>query len=330
MESSGAVLAFVEMGARREILPISLECVTAAKRLAGVWEGRAVALVMGHGVAGAAREMACYGLDEIFWVDHPALDGHPPELCLSAFLQVWERERPKAVLMGDTLGAIDLAPRIAFALGAGLVTDCVSLRVDGKEVSFIKPVYSSNILAAYAFASEPWLVTLRSRAEEAAPKEDRAVSKVTRVDVTLDVSAVKSEVIERVVEEEQEIRLTEADVIVSGGKGIGGPGGFEQLVELARVLNAAVAASRPPCDLGWAPSRWQVGQTGAKVAPSLYIAVGISGATQHIAGMQHSGRIVAINKDRKANIFRIADYGVVGAWEEVVPAFREALAEILR
>jgi electron transfer flavoprotein alpha subunit len=133
---------------------------------------------------------------------------------------------------------------------------------------------------------------------------------------------------QRLVEEDGGIKISNADIIVSGGRGVGGAEGFKQLAQLAEVLNAAVGASRPPCDLGWISSKAQVGQTGEKVAPSLYIAVGISGATQHLAGMQDSKKIVAINKDPRANIFRIADYGVLGSYEEVVPAFKEAIKEM--
>jgi len=245
-------------------------------------------------------------------------------------LQVCERLKPKAILMGDSLLAVDMAPRIAFALDAGLVTDCVAVEVDGSEVSFIKPVYSSNIMAAYGFASEPWIVSLRARAHEAAVKEETRRSQVFSIQVELDSSLAKTAVIRRVVERDEGVDLAQAQIIVAGGRGIGGPDGFEQVTQLAKVLNAAVGASRPPCDLGWAPPQSQVGQTGAKVAPAVYIAAGISGAAQHLAGMQNAKTIVAINKDPRANIFRIADYGVVGTCEEVLPAFRQALTDMPR
>jgi electron transfer flavoprotein alpha subunit len=283
---------------------------------------------MGTGVSEAAQEMARYKVDEILLVDHASLEGYQPELYASAILQVCERLKPKAILMGDTLTALDLAPRVAFSINTGLLTDCVAIEITDSQVEFIKPVYSSNVMAAYTFASEPYMVTLRSRVEEGATRQEEANADVTSVEVELDISAVATEVMQRVIEEEEGIKLTDADIIVSGGRGIGSAEGFEQLGQLAEVLGAAVGASRPPCDLGWASSKAQVGQTGEKVAPSLYIAVGISGATQHIAGMQGSKRIVAINRDPKANIFRIADYGVVGDFEEVVPAFKEAIREI--
>src|SRR5512139_456561 len=320
MDSHAAVLVLVELRSDKQITPLSLECVTAARRLAALWGGKTAALIMGSGVAAAAREMACYGADDVLVVDHPDLDGYHPELHVSAFLQVWERLKPKAILMGDSLLSVDMAPRIAFSLDAGLVTDCVAVEVDGSEVSFVKPVYSSNVMAAYAFTSEPWIVTLRARAEAAAARESTRRSQVVAVEVSVDRSAVKTHIIRQVIEGEEGGDLAQAQIIVSGGRGIGGPEGFEHIIQVAKLLNAAVAASRPPCDLGWVPAQRQVGQTGAKVAPRVYIAAGISGAAQHIAGMHTAEYIVAINKDPNANIFGIADYGVVGSWEEVLPA----------
>lgn len=328
MESEQLVLVFVELNLDKAILPVSLECVAAAGKLAETFGGKPVALVMGAGVEEAARELAHYDLAEVCLVDHPALENYQPELFLSAFRQVCGRLKPKAILMGDTLTSVDLAPRIAFTLDTGLITDCVAIESDENGICFVKPVYSSNVMAAYSFASEPCMVTLRSRVEEAAQKGDAPVAEVVPLDVELDASSAKTEVIQRVTEEDAGLKLTDAEVIVSGGRGIGGPEGFEQLSELATILNGALGASRPPVDLGWATPKAQVGQTGEKVAPSVYIAVGISGATQHIAGMQSSKTIVAVNKDPKANIFKIADYGVVGTCEEVVPALKDALLEM--
>lgn len=327
MGEENAVLIAPELGPDKAILPIALECVTAGKKLAETLGGTTLALIMGSGVGQAAREMARFGLDRVYLVDHPALEVYQPELFLSAFRQVTERVKPKAILFGDTLISLDLAPRIAFSLKTGLLTDCVGFEVDQGTVLFRKPVYSSNIMAAYTFATEPYIVTLRSRVAAAQDRKEGAGAEVIPLEVELDLTALKTEVIRRVTEEDEGPKLTESDIIISGGRGIGGPEGFELLSALAKELNAAVGASRPPIDLGWAPPKTQVGQTGEKVAPSVYIAIGISGATQHIAGMQGSKKIVAINKDPKANIFRIADYGIVGDYMEVVPALIEAISE---
>jgi electron transfer flavoprotein alpha subunit len=210
-----------------------------------------------------------------------------------------------------------------------LITDCVGFEREDGDIHFVKPVYSSNVMAAYALATEPYLVTMRSRAEDPAERRDDAEAEVIGLEVELDASALETEVIERTLEKEEGPKLTSSDIIVSGGRGVGGPEGFEHLAKLAALLNGAVGASRPPVDLGWAPPKAQVGQTGEKIGPSVYIAVGISGATQHTAGMSASRTIVAINKDSKANIFKVADYGVVGKHEEVLPAFHKAMKEIL-
>ena len=329
MTEKGPVLVLVELDRDRNCLPVSLECLTLGRSLSAVLGGGLGALVMGNAAAAAAEELSRRDLDAVYRVEHPLLKAWHPELCLAAFVQACERIRPRAILMGDTLNAVDLAPRIAVTLNTGLVTDCVGLEFAQGEVEFLKPVYSSNVMAAYTFAAEPYLATMRSRSGSPGRKKEGSAADIIPVEVELDPATVKVEVVERFVEEDPENRLTGADIVVSGGRGMGGPEGFRQLAALAGVLGAAVGASRPPCDLGWAPARAQVGQTGEKVAPGVYIAVGISGATQHLAGMHGSRKIVAINRDPGANIFRVADYGVVGNYEEILPAFQEALSEIL-
>jgi electron transfer flavoprotein alpha subunit len=286
-------------------------------------------LILGSSVGEAAQELSRFGLDRVYAVDHPLLDRHHPEMSCAAFLQACEVVKPKAILMGETLTSVDLAPRVALSLNTGLITDCVGFEMEAGEIYFVKPVYSSNVMAAYALATEPYMVTMRSRVEDPAESRDEAGAEVIGLEVELDASALETEVIERTLEQEEGPKLASSDIIVSGGRGVGGPEGFEQLAELAALLNGAVGSSRPPVDLGWAPPKAQVGQTGEKVGPSVYIAVGISGATQHTAGMSASRTIVAINKDAKANIFKVADYGVVGKHEEVLPAFHKAMKEIL-
>ena len=329
MDPDNSVLIFVELGPDGSILPVSLECVTAARKLAEALGCGVEGLVLGSSFGEATQELSRFGLERVYVVDHPLLDIYHPEPSCAAFLQACEVVKPRAILMGETLTSVDLAPRVAFALSTGLITDCVGFEVDEGDIYFVKPVYSSNVMATYAFATEPYLVTMRSRVEDPAERRDEAGAEVIGLEVELDASALETVVIERTLEEEEGPRLTSSDIIVSGGRGVGGIEGFEQVAELAALLNGAVGASRPPVDLGWAPPKAQVGQTGEKVGPSVYIAVGISGATQHIAGMSASRTIVAINKDAKANIFKVADYGVVGEHEEVLPAFLNAMKEIL-
>ena len=329
MDPDNSVLIFVELGPDKSILPLSLECVTAGRKLAKALGCGVDGLILGSSLGEATQELSHFGLDRVYAVDHPLLNMYNPETSCTAFLQAYEAVKPRAILMGETFISIDLAPRVAFALNAGLITDCVGFEMEEGDIHFVKPVYSSNVMAAYALTTEPYLVTMRSRVEDPAERQAAAGAEVIGLEVELDASAPETEVIERTTEEEEGPKLTSSDIIVSGGRGVGGAEGFEQLAELAALLNGVVGASRPPVDLGWAPPKAQVGQTGEKVGPSVYIAVGISGATQHIAGMSASRTIVAINKDSKANIFKVADYGVVGKHEEVLPAFHKAMKEIL-
>jgi electron transfer flavoprotein alpha subunit len=330
MKHDNSVLIFIELGPDESILPVSLECVTTGRRLADALGGALHGLLMGSSVGEATEELSHFGLDCLYTVDHPSLGAYHPETYAPALLKAWEETRPNVIVMGETLTSIDLAPRVALSLNTGLISDCVGFEIDEGDIHFIKPVYSGNVMAAYALTTKPYLVTMRARVEDPAERQDDARAKIIALDLELGESTLAMEVVERVREEDGGPKLTTSNIIVSGGRGVGGPEGFSQLEELAGLLNAAVGASRPPVDLGWAPSKAQVGQTGEKVGPSVYIAVGISGATQHIAGMAASKWIVAINKDPKANIFTVADYGVVGDREEVVPAFRDALKEMLQ
>jgi len=192
-----------------------------------------------------------------------------------------------------------------------------------------KPVYGGNARAIYITDTMPQMATLRVKAGEPLARDDSRKGEVVSIDAGLDESAVRTKVVDTVLEEIEGIKLEDANIIVSGGRGMGGPEGFKDLEELARVLKAAVGASRPPCDNGWVPDTMQVGLTGKIVSPDLYIAVAISGSSQHIAGCGGSKTIVAINRDPEANIFKEAAYGVVGDWKKVIPAFMEKAKELM-
>jgi len=325
MSREGPVLVFVEPDRKGGVLAVSLECLAGGRVLADGWGAPLAAVILGRAVGGLADTVSRRGADAVYVVDDPLLETYHPELHTAALIQVCERIAPVALLLGDSLVSVDLAPRAALALEAGLVTDCVGVEFQGGQATFLKPVYSGNVMAAYTIPSKPCVLSMRARVQEPAGEGSGARAEIHRVEVRLDPAGVEMEVLERVMEEDVGPDLTSCDVIVAGGRGMGGPEGFALLSELADVLGAGVGASRPPCDLGWVSPKAQVGQTGEKVGPSVYIAVGISGATQHVAGMHGSRKIVAVNRDPKAGIFRMADYGVVGPYEEVIPAFRDAL-----
>jgi electron transfer flavoprotein alpha subunit len=328
-DKNSIVLVFIESPDDKTILPISLETLNIAKKITDSKGSKLAALVIGCEVSTLAEELKHYGVDLIYTIDKPALNEYQPELYLSAIKQVYQNLLPEVILFGNTLTAIDLAPRFAFELDTGLVTDCVELTFDSKELMFTKPTYSGNVMAVYSFASNPCIATMRSRASEPAKRNEHASGEIIPFDITIDSSLIKTELIESISEEESGIKLSGADVVVAGGRGMGGPEGFAELEDLAKTLGAALGSSRPPCDLEWVAPKTQVGLTGEIVAPSLYIAVGISGSFQHLAGMFDSKTIVAINRDPKATIFKVADYGVVGEFEAVLPAFKETLSDLL-
>ncbi len=267
-------------------------------------------------------------IERLLVVAHPHLEPYAPELYVSASEQLLSAVRPDVILFPGGTIALEIAPRLAHRIGAAIVTDVVGLRSEGvpsgsceeKALVLIKPVYGGKAHAVLVAPRPPVIVCVRPRAFD--PFDGRLLrSHVRSVEVALDPSAARARLVERIREASTTgVPLEEARVIVSGGRGMGGPEGFRWLQELAQRLGGAVGASRAACDAGWVPASWQIGQTGKKVAPDLYIAVGISGASQHVVGISKAKCIVAINTDPKAPIFKIADLGIVGEYQKVVPA----------
>jgi len=325
MNNTDSVFVLVELTSKKELVAGSLEALSLGVNLKGWLHGELCVVLLGSGVSEIAEELKYYGADKIYVVDNPLLEVYQPDYYVAAFAQLCAKINPKAIVMGDTLTSVDFAPRVAFTLGTGLITDCVAFRVDGDRPLFTKPVYSGNVMAEYTLDTEPYMVTIRSRSAELCSRRDTPNGEIMPIDVDISATEVKTPIVERVIDKSDGPRLVEADVVVAGGRGIGGAQGFELLSDLAHVLGGTLGASRPPCDLGWVSPKTQIGQTGEIVGPSLYIAVGISGSTQHIAGMSGSKKIVAINKDSRANIFKIADYGVEGNYEEILPAFKDEI-----
>jgi electron transfer flavoprotein alpha subunit len=323
-----SVLVFVELGKENSPAAISLECLTAGRKVADAWGAKLNVLLMGQNIGSAGDELCFYGLDVLYTVDQEIFRNFSGETYAEAIQQVYEKTLPELIIMGNTLQGSELAPRIGFALDAGVITSCAAIEIDHEELIFRKAVYSSNVMARYSLVVKPYILTMASRAYDAPKRSEERRGEIAALDITLDESKIKARVIERVSSMEEDLNLSEADVIVAGGRGIGGKEGFAELKKLADLLGGTVGASRPPCDLGWASSKAQVGQTGAIVAPSLYIAIGISGTMQHLAGMSASKKIVAINKDPQANIFKVSDYGIIGKYEEVVPALEKTLSEV--
>lgn len=312
-----------------DVLSLSLEALAMGRKAATESGASLAVLVCGKGVSEAANELLSYGADKVLAVDNDLLADLQPDLLCAAVSQACQTIKPRAVFMAETLAALDLAPRLAARLRTGCASDCVdvSFLKDTGGFIFTKPVYSGNVMAKFALSGEPVVATFRARAAEA-PEPGEASGQVENLDVRLEPSLARYEVLETVsIDATGGPKLESADRIVSGGRGMGGPEGFTVLAELAKALGGAVGASRPPCDLGWISPAHQVGITGAIVAPSLYIATGISGSTQHVAGMADARVIVAINNNADANIFKIADFGIVGDWEKIIPALTRAFSE---
>ena len=225
-----------------------------------------------------------------------------------------------------------VGPRLAYRLGSGIAQDCTDVSADSESgrVTATRPVYGGNAMAKFTFAdNDPQVVIMRLKAFEAAAPDSSRTGEVIEFEVSLDESDIKSKLVETVKEESEGVRLEDASVIIGMGRGLGGPEPFSQLEELAKVFNGAVGASRAVCDAGWLDHSYQIGLTGKTVTPDVYITVGISGASQHMAGCSSSKNIDAINKDGDANIFKEASFGVVGDWEKVLPAFTATARELL-
>lgn len=316
--------------------PVIVFCQSPAPGGAKTWTqvlglGRETADAMGVeliAAAGAdlAEEVAINGPDRVIAAGIPDPSPAVPGPWFASFLKkACEEIQPQAVLMAHTPLGQDLAPRLARQLDTWLVTDAVKVTVSEKRLLVKKPVQGGVAMATYSFNCSPALVTVRERVGKACEENESKAAPITRLDVPAPSAGGEWEVVDRVEEAGAEIKLEESNIVVSGGRGIGGPEGFETLEKLAAEIGAAVGASRPPCDAGWTPPGRQVGITGKIISPEVYVAVAISGASQHLSGMCDSRKIIAINRDPEAEIFKVADFGVVGDYKKVVPALLAAL-----
>jgi len=314
-----------------KLASISTELLGGGRKLAQDLGQELSAALVGSGIGNLAQEAIAYGADKVYVVDDPILKDYQTDTYLPVMEKVVGQAMPQVLIMGQTSIGRDLAPRLAFRLNTAASLGCLELAIDpaSKKLLQTKPVYGGNAQAVFITESFPQIATVRPKAMAPLEPDPSRKGEVINVDAALDASAIRTKVLEKVPEEVAGIKLDDAEVVVSGGRGIGGTEGFAQLEELARLLKGAVGATRPPCDNGWVPAGAQVGLTGKIVTPDLYIAVALSGSSQHMSGCSASKTIVAINKDAEANIFREARFGVVGDWKKIVPAFTEKLKELL-
>ena len=301
---------------------ISFEVISTGKKLVETTGGPLTAAVLGAGVDTMASQAAEYGADRILVVDDDGLKDGLADACIQAVAQLVAASDPAVVLIGATSLGKDIAARLSARLNAPLAMDCVDVRADGDRIVATRPMYGGKVLADVSLSGSPAIVAIRPRAMEAVAAP--GAGEVEKVAVSLDETTLS--LVEKHMETGK-VELTEADVVVTGGRGMGGDD-FAVVEALAKALGGAVGASRSAVDEGWRPVSDQVGQTGKVVAPNLYIACGVSGAIQHLAGMASSRVVVAINKDPEAPIFSKCDFGIVGDLFEVIPALTAEIEKL--
>ncbi|MBS4210891.1 electron transfer flavoprotein subunit alpha/FixB family protein [Neobacillus rhizophilus] len=308
-----------------ELRNVSFEGIAAAKTVAE--GGEVVAVLLGESVGNLAPEMIQYGADRAVVVENPKLASYTPDGFSQAILAVVEQEQPDAIIFGHTALGKDLSPKVASKLGSGLISDAVAIEAAGGNVVFTRPIYSGKAFEKKIVTDGLIFASIRPNNIAPLEKDASRTGEVSSVSVEIkDLRTIIREVAKKAI---QGVDLTEAKVIISGGRGVKSVEGFKPLQELADVLGGAVGASRGACDAEYCDYSLQIGQTGKVVTPDLYIACGISGAIQHLAGMSNSKVVVAINKDPEANIFKVADYGIVGDLFEVVPMLTEEIKSLL-
>jgi electron transfer flavoprotein alpha subunit len=306
------------------------ELLGAARRLADGLGGTLRAVVLEATPSELPEVLGAYGVDAVLVARHPLLADLPPEACLAALQQVMAHERGEVLLLPDDELGREVAPRLAHRLDGAVVTEVVGLQTTGGALTFQRPLYGGRCLATFVPQRRPVIVTVKPRTQAPAVEQPGRTVTLKEVAPSLESSLLRTTVLERVAEEVRGVKLENARVVVSGGRGLKGPEPFQQLEALAQLLKGAMGASRAATDAGWVPVSRQVGQTGKSVSPDLYIAVGISGAIQHLAGMSSAKTIVAINTDADAPIFKVAHLGIVGDFKAVLPPFVRKCQELVQ
>ncbi len=314
------IWVFAEQSAGR-IAPVVYELLTEAQRLAAVTGDEVSAVLLGSDVGELVGRLIAGGAHRVFIADDPVLESGLDEAWVSVLASLVRERAPSVFLFGATARGRSIAPRLAARLGTGLTADCTELGMDESGMLIqTRPAFGGNIMATIVCRNHrPQMATVRPRILKADAPDPRRTGEVVEIPVDGDAIRIRTLLLEAVEETEEGVKIEDADIIVSGGRGLRGPENFEMLFDLARLLGGAVGASRPVIDSGWLPYAHQVGQTGKTVSPTVYIACGISGSVQHMAGMRSSDIIIAINSNPDAPIFRIATYGLVGDVFKVIP-----------
>jgi|SRR5579862_142718 len=305
----------------------SFETLAAAQQMTAD-SGSVSAAVVGKGLDALAAELAGKNVERVLQVEHDLLESYTPDGFCVALKQVVEAAKPDLVLFPHTYQVRDFAPKLAAMLGKGMIGDCIGYREDGGKLVFVRQMFQGKTAADVSFMGEgPWFASFQSgafRADQVVAAEGGA-KPIQKVNIELKAEQIRTKPLELFKEAKSAVDLTQAPLIVAIGRGIKAPENIPQAEAVAKAMGAEIAASRPICDEGWLPMERQIGSSGQTVAPKLYLALGISGAIQHVVGMKGARTIVAINKDQNAPIFEIADYGVVGDIFEIMPALTEEL-----
>ncbi len=312
-----------------KVKPSSLEVLSEAKRRADEMNMDVAAAILGHNVEDFSSEVFRCGASKVFVLENTLLSHYSPSGFALALKVLIDELKPAAVLFSATAMGKDLAPRLAASLGVSLATDCIRLTVNSGKLEVVRPIYGGKVLATFSFKSSPMMASLRPNVFPLIDPLDTQGEWIKK-DVALAEDKVMDRVVERLKTEGTALDVTEAEIVVSGGRGMKGPENFDLIRELTSILpHSAVGASRSAVDAGWIDHQHQVGQTGKTVSPNIYFAFGISGAIQHLAGMSSSKVVVAVNKDPDAPIFKVADFGVIGDLFQILPQLKEELKKLL-
>jgi electron transfer flavoprotein alpha subunit len=303
-----------------EFIGITLEMLGAARRIADAQGGLVNLALFGAGAETLAEQGIAHGADLVYTEESEALTEYLPERWLQAAQTAVDFADPAVILLGTTSVGRDLSPRLAFRLNSAVAMDVIEFETAGDSILWTRPCYGGNARAVVRIQTTPQIATIRAKSQEPLEADASRSGDTIPLGVEIDSASEREKVVDTQVVEAEGLQLEDADIVVSGGRGLGGPDGFKVIEELATALGGAVGASRAACDMGWYPPSQQVGLTGKTVSPDLYIAVGISGASQHMSGMAGSKTVVAINKDAESTMVKSARYALIGDYKQAIPA----------
>jgi electron transfer flavoprotein alpha subunit len=327
MTDASGVLVVAETVEGKPTL-LTNELLGLARRLGPDLGGEVATVLLGSGIDGADKSLIAHGADRVYVADDALLSDYQADAWLPVVNKLARDIFPAVILIGHTSTGADLAPRLAFRLGTTVAMACTAAAVADGKLMLTRPCYGGNAREVVSFRTSPAVATIKAKSQEALARDDGRAGEVIRIDLGLAPGAIRTRICDRKQATGQGSLLETANVVVSGGRGLNGPEGFKMAEELARLLGGAVGASRVACDLGWCPPSYQIGLSGRTVAPELYIALGISGAGQHMAGCASAKNIIAINTDADAEIFKFSRFGVVEDCRKVLPPLIEEIRRL--